>query len=69
MNKDQAISKLVRKLFRTQRRLFDAEQAMGCIQNILHGIGGPLNDNRLGYTAEQKSELLRISAAIDGALQ
>ena len=34
--------------------------ASKAIHMLIYGIGGPLNDNRLGYTPDQRKDFYRI---------
>jgi len=43
----------------------DLKQRIASVKKILYCIGGPLNDNKLGYSREQLSTFLSISETLE----
>lgn len=60
MTKDELIAKQQLEIEELKNRLEWANDDKGRIRNILTCIGGPLNDNLLGYSAEQRKPLHEI---------
>jgi len=60
MSDTELIAYQARKIASLQFDLTQAKLSCNNINNILYCIGGPLNDNVLGYTFEQLKPFFRI---------
>ena len=58
---DIIIAEQAKALFKAERRVEKLEEAMRKIRLKLICIGGPLNDNALGYSSEQLQPFRAIS--------
>lgn len=56
----QFIAKQAMEIDALKAQVADFQQRIECIRLILVCIGGPLNDNVLGYTAKQLGPFFRI---------
>ena len=65
MTDDALIASQTREIARLKGFVEVYQQAMRDIHMQLCGIGGPLNDNKHGYTAEQLKPFQNIAALID----
>lgn len=59
MTKDELIAKQQLEIEELKDRLNEMRESMRKINNALFCIGGPLNDNKLGFTHDQKVYLSR----------
>lgn len=66
--KDEVISDLSRINLTLRRKSKERKQALRDIEMMLVCIGGPLNDNLLGYSLEQRKLFHDILKTIKGAL-
>jgi hypothetical protein len=64
VNDSELIAQQARRIADLQERLMDFEEAADTIRNVVYCIGGPLNDNKLGYTREQMINFDRIVKAL-----
>ena len=65
MNKDELISRQQIEIWDLRKKVSGFEMAAIEVYGIIFGIGGPLNDNKLGYTKEQKHDFRKIAEAMD----
>lgn len=65
MTKDELIAKQALIIEELSQRLTDIKRANIDIYYILYSIGGPLNDNKLKYTKEQRIPFAKIAELID----
>lgn len=61
MTQDELISRQALQLAEQADRLADFEKRMSDIHSHIYCIGGPLNDNKLGYSKEQMVTFFRIA--------
>lgn len=60
MTKDELIAKQQMEIEMLKQLNTNFLESDNAIYKILHCIGGPLNDNKLGYTKEQLDPFFRI---------
>jgi len=60
MNTDEVIAKLVIENFDLKARIYEFEESIKSINQILYCIGGPLNDNVLNYNKDQLRTFFKI---------
>ena len=60
MNKDELIAKQQLEIEELNLAVKQYKEAEESIYNIIYCIGGPLNDNKLGYTKKQMLDFFRI---------
>ena len=65
MTKDELIVKQQLEIEQLREAIVKYESAKDAVYGIIFCIGGPLNDNKLGYTKEQKTDFWRIKEAMD----
>ena len=63
---DEIILKQVKRIHELEEELEDCKAAISRVHRTLYAIGGPLNDNKLGFSNEQLGEFRAIAGAIDG---
>lgn len=56
MTRDELIAKQQLRIAELEAELDRAYGAIDRIYNVIYCVGGPLNDNKLGYTREQQKE-------------
>lgn len=61
MTDDELIAKQARLIAELTEAVAAYGEAERNIHAIIYGIGGPLNDNKLGYSKEQMLTFLRIA--------
>ena len=66
MSKDELISKQAMKIYKQKKLIKDYTTRLRCIHNTIYCIGGPLNDNKLGYTKEQMKDFYKIAELAKG---
>lgn len=64
MTKDQLIAKQQLEIEMLTEESKQHTDACDEVRGILFCIGGPLNDNKLGYTKEQMQDFWRIKEAL-----
>lgn len=64
MNDEELILQQVRKIADLEESVGLFTESMEEIRAILYCIGGPLNDNKLGYSKEQLSTFFNIAKAL-----
>lgn len=62
---DKVVARQAREIYDLTDRLTDYEKSATKIRNILYCIGGPLNDNKQGYTRQQLKPFLDIANLVD----
>lgn len=65
MTQDELIAKQALQLAEQAEKIADYEDRLRHIQMALFCIGGPLNDNVLGYSKEQLVTFHRISKEVE----
>lgn len=65
MTKNELIVKQQLKIARLKSELSRMNKAADEIHVMIHCIGGPLNDNKKGYTKEQLSDWKRVAHLVD----
>lgn len=65
MNDEEIIARQARKIEHLERRVTELEEAKNEARRHLYCIGGPLNDNKLGYSKEQLATFFRIAECLD----
>lgn len=65
MNDDEIIARQARKIERLERRVADLEKAKNEARQHIYCIGGPLNDNKLGYSRAQMTTFFLIAECLD----
>jgi len=53
MTKDELIAKQQIEIEELRQKISEHKKIFKNIRGIIYGIGGPLNDNKLGYTRPQ----------------
>lgn len=66
--KDQLVSNQALKLDMQRKQLIYLAKKLGDIGLLFVCVGGPLNDNVLGYNKEQKKYLAEIYALVEDCL-
>ena len=64
MTKDELIVKQQLEIERLHKEESEHQVAIDKVHRILFCIGGPLNDNKRGYTREQLGDFFRIKDAL-----
>lgn len=64
MTKDQVIAAQAKQLYKFRREAKRRKEAMRRARIFMIGIGGPLNDNKLGFTKEQLRVFDQINAEL-----
>lgn len=65
MTLEQLVAKQQLEIEKLKSVLEMYEKDREYIRCVLVGIGGPLNDNKLGYTSEQRAELRNIYSLVE----
>jgi len=65
MNNEKLISQQALQIATLEERIKEYDSITKKIHNIIYCIGGPLNDNKLMYTQDQKKPFLVISELIE----
>jgi len=65
MNKEELIGKQQIEIERLKFRRDELLKEKDAVYNIIYCIGGPLNDNKLGYTNTQMQDFWKIIEALD----
>lgn len=65
MNDEEIIARQARKIEKLERRIADLEKAKNDARSHIYCIGGPLNDNKLGYSRAQMVTFFLISECLD----
>jgi hypothetical protein len=60
MNPDTVIARQVKENYELRDQLKDYKEMARKIHNLLFCIGGPLNDNREGYSQQQLGAFFKI---------
>ena len=60
VNERDLIADQAKQIYFLKNKVEDYEQALKAIKNVTVCIGGPLNDNVLGYSKEQLGPFSRI---------
>lgn len=66
MTDTELIARQAKQIAMLSIELDALKQAIRSVRGTIYCIGGPLNDNRLGYTATQLMPFERIAKEIDG---
>ena len=61
MTKDELISHQAMKIAELEADKLDADSRLNQIHSMIYCIGGPLNDNKKGYTKEQMADFSKIA--------
>jgi hypothetical protein len=61
VNDSLLIAQQARKIAELKETVTRLKEAIDSVRNNLYCIGGPLNDNKLGYTKEQLAPFFRIA--------
>lgn len=61
------IAMQAKKIAEQGNRIVELETAKAAVLGRLYCIGGPLNDNVMGYTAEQKRPFFAIADDLENA--
>lgn len=64
-NDDKLIADQARKIAELEEKVNEFNAICGNIHSILFCVGGPLNDNKLGFTPEQQKVFFRISEQLE----
>lgn len=62
---DSTIARQARAIEILEDRVAELEKAVKEARLHIGGIGGPLNDNKLGYTKEQLGTFFKIDQCLD----
>ena len=65
MTDTELIAKQAKKIEELREELDETNGGIRSVHMLIFGIGGPLNDNMLGFTVEQRSVFHRIAEALD----
>lgn len=65
MTQDELIARQALQIAELEEQLADRNKRLRDIDLTLHCIGGPLNDNALGYTAKQLGPFRQIAEQAD----
>jgi hypothetical protein len=65
MTKTQVIARQAKRIEEMRVRLKAANEAAGRIRTQIYGIGGPLNDNKDGFTKQQMGIFQKISTELE----
>ena len=68
MTKDEFIARQAMKIGELEIQIKNMDEGMTLAMREMICIGGPLNDNKLGYTKEQLLPFFRIQSALDGRM-
>lgn len=60
MTDDELIAKQARQIANLEEQVRDYRDSAKRVVNLIYAIGGPLNDNKLGYTKEQMLDWTRV---------
>ena len=66
MNKTEVIAKQAMQIMELRRKVKDFKGRAKRAMLFMVCVGGPLNDNLLGYNSEQKKLFVKICDALDG---
>lgn len=61
MENDELVARQARKIAELEDAVARYRENAKEIMGIIYCIGGPLNDNKLGYTREQMTDFFRIA--------
>lgn len=64
MTPEELITKQQLEIEQLKQHMWDQNAVMSKVHVIIYGVGAPLNDNRLHYTADQKRDFQRIADAL-----
>lgn len=64
MTKNDIIAIQAVKIEKLKRQIKMDKEAKDIVFNIIYGIGGPLNDNKLCYSKEQMKDFWEIVTAL-----
>ena len=64
MTKNDVIAIQAVKIEKLKRQIKMDKEAKDKVFYIIYGIGGPLNDNKLGYSKEQMKDFWEIVTAL-----
>lgn len=67
MSKDELITKQQLQIEEMKQKIKDMEGAKRIALSHIYCIGGPLNDNRLGYSKPQMVTFARIAEELESA--
>ncbi len=67
MTEDELIARQAKQLEELRDEAADLKQRAQRARSLIYCIGGPLNDNKLGYSKPQMLTFLRIAQELDGA--
>lgn len=67
MKDDELIAKQARRIAELEQEVECWQETAKIVRGVLFCIGGPLNDNKHGYTKEQLGPFFRIANAIGDA--
>ena len=60
MTDDELIAKQTRQIANLEEQVRDYRDSAKRVVSLIYGIGGPLNDNKLGYTKDQMLDWTRV---------
>ena len=60
MSEEKLIAQQALEIAMLKEKLMEYKEAELNIHNYIYAIGGPLNDNKLQYTTEQKKDFYQI---------
>ena len=64
MTNDELVARQARRIAELEDKLAEYEEACDKIYLTIYCIGGPLNDNKLGYTHAQMGNFARIAECL-----
>lgn len=60
MTDDELIAKQARQIANLEEQVKDYRDSAKRVVSLIYSVGGPLNDNKLGYTKEQMLDWTRV---------
>jgi hypothetical protein len=69
MTDDELIAKQTRQIANLEEQVRDYRDSAKRVVSLIYGIGGPLNDNKLGYTKDQMLDWTRVIGYIEWVVE
>lgn len=66
MTKNETIARLARRVEMQRKWLKYHRNTVAQVRGLMYAIGGPLNDNKLGYTNDQLLIFQQIARELEG---
>lgn len=69
MNNDELVARQARRIAELEDKVIEYNNACHKIHDVICCIGGPLNDNKLGYTRIQQTDFKKILNLLPDPMQ